>query len=444
MLKMGPALEELFTHLHQQSPITCVIRDISNPFAGEAAIKCGIPVVGFLTASAVSLYFVWHIPALRAAGTLPVPQLNDPANPYVDNKSNFFRPAQSAEEVNILRQPLTCLLEASPAMRVGDIPATILTENDMMKFNENWKRPCIPKCTSILINTFHDLEARVIDEMRGNMHSTIYPIGPLVFTNRNFSTDHNNEEEEEEEEEPCAIGVGGVIWKEDSKSLSWLNTKSSKSVLYVSFGSIAKVSIEQVQELADGLEMSHHAFLWVIRADLLETDIKGRGSEFQTMFSEFLERTKDRALVVPWVPQTAVLSHPAVGAFVTHCGWNSTIESISCGVPMLCWPQLAEQNTNSRYITHVWKVGLELEYDGKKYSGLLLKEEVDSKVRRIMSVGGGDDDPEIDMIRNNCRELKNASKKAVMKGGSSHTALLDFVRQMRQLAHPETDGQSSS
>ena len=109
---------------------------------------------------------------------------------------------------------------------------------------------------------------------------------------------------------------------------------------------------------------------------------------------------------------------------------------------MLGWPRLSEQNTNCRYITHVWKVGLELELDGKKYSGLLLKEEVDSKVRRIMSIGGGADDPEIEMIRNNCRELRNASQKAVMKGGSSHTALLDFVHQMRQLAHPETTAEN--
>jgi hypothetical protein len=288
MLKMGPTLEELFTHLHQQSPITCVIRDISNTIVGEAAIKCGIPVVGFFTASAVSLYIMWHIPTLRAAGTLPLPHPNDPANPYMDQKNMFFRPAQSAEEVTILRQPLTCLPEASPAMRVGDIPSLVLTEGYMMEFNEKWKLPCIPKCTCILFNTFHDLEAKVIDEMRGSMHSNIYPIGPLVLTNRNFSTDHNNEEGEEEEEEPCAVGVGGVLWEEDPKSLLWLNTKSSKSVLYVSFGSLAKVSIEQVQELADGLEMSHHAFLWVIRADLLENDLNGRASEFRTMLSEFL------------------------------------------------------------------------------------------------------------------------------------------------------------
>ena len=412
------------------------------PTVGEAAIKCGIPVVGFVTPSAVSFYCYCNVSALRATEVLPVPPANDPANPYVDPMSTVFRPAHSEEEAAALQRPLTCLPGASPAMRVGDIPRALHFDY-ILKFLQEWQIPCIPKCTWILVNTFHELEARAIDELRGNMHSTIYPIGPLVFTNPNCSADHHidNEQEQEHEQEPRAVGAGSALWEEDHKSLLWLDTQSSKSVLYVSFGSMAKVSIEQVKEIADGLEMSHHAFLWVIRADLLEYNLDGKASEFKTIFSEFLERTKDRALVAPWVPQTAVLSHPAVGAFLTHCGWNSTIESISCGVPMLGWPRLSEQNTNCRYITHVWKVGLELELDGKKYSGLLLKEEVDSKVRRIMSIGGGDDDPEIEMIRNNCRELRNASQKAVMKGGSSHRALLDFVHQMRQLAHPETEDQ---
>ena len=328
------------------------------PTVGEAAIKCGIPVVGFVTPSAVSFYCYCNVSALRAAGFLPVPPANDRANPYVDPISTVFRPAHSEEEAAALQRPLTCLPGASPAMRVGDIPRALHFDY-ILKFLQEWQIPCIPKCTWILVNTFHELEARAIDELRGNMHSTIYPIGPLVFTNPNCSADHHidNEQEQEHEQEPRAVGAGSALWEEDHKSLLWLDTQSSKSVLYVSFGSMAKVSIEQVKEIADGLEMSHHAFLWVIRADLLEYNLDGKASEFKAIFSEFLERTKDRALVAPWVPQTAVLSHPAVGAFLTHCGWNSTIESISCGVPMLGWPRLSEQNTNCRYITHVWKSG---------------------------------------------------------------------------------------
>ena len=293
MVKLGPALEELFTHLHQQSPITCVIRDITMPTVGEAAIKCGIPVVGFVTPSAVSFYCYCNVSTLRAAGVLPVPPANDPANPYVDPMSTVFRPAHSEEEAAALQRPLTCLPGASPAMRVGDIPRALHFDY-ILKFLQEWQIPCIPKCTSILFNTFHELEARAIDELRGNMHSTIYPIGPLVFTNPNCSADHHidNEQEQEHEQEPCAVGAGSALWEEDHKSLLWLDTQSSKSVLYVSFGSMAKVSIEQVKEIADGLEMSHHAFLWVIRADLLEYNLDGKASEFKTIFSEFLERTK--------------------------------------------------------------------------------------------------------------------------------------------------------
>lgn len=313
-------------------------------------------------------------------------------------------------------------------MKVGDIP-TVLLSNDpddfMIRFFNDWQNKNIPRCACILSNTFYELEASVIDAM-SDMNSRILPVGPLVFQTS------SNVNDGDDDEEPCLAGAGSALLEEDHKSLLWLDKQSSGSVLYVSFGSVATVSLEQVKQLAWGLEMSQQAFLWVVRTDLVR-DLKG-DTTFQTTFAEFVHRTRDRALFVPWVPQALVLSHPAVAAFLTHCGWNSTIESICSGVPMLCWPQFVDQPTNCFYITRVWNVGLEL--DREVRTGLVLQEEVERKVRRIMSIRGDDqsDDPEIVLIRNNCRELRNASKKAVMKGGSSHTALLDFVQQMKQRA----------
>ena len=137
------------------------------------------------------------------------------------------------------------------------------------------------------------------------------------------------------------------------------------------------------------------------------------------MFSDFVGRTRDRALLMPWAPQTAVLSHPSVAAFLTHCGWNSTIESISSGVPILGWPRIADQYSN----THVWKIGPRLQsYANLDGTAVVPKEEVAQKVKKIMACDKTN--AEIANIRTNSRSLQLAARKAVGNGGSSQTALM--------------------
>lgn len=300
-------------------------------------------------------------------------------------------------------------------MRVEDLPTPLLT-HDIDSF---WYRlyqmqnPLLPECDCILFNTFHDLEGDVLDAMSG-MNSNVYAVGPLVL---------NSETTVDGVEEVAMAGVESALWEEDRVSLSWLDARSPSSVLFVSFGSMATISVEQMQEFARGLEMSGHAFLWVMRSDLIENMCENK--EFESVFSEFVVRTRDRGLLVPWVPQTAVLSHPSVAAFLTHCGWNSAIESISCGVPMLGWPRFADQNTNCHYITHVWKIGLQFESQVRGGSAVVPKEEIARKVRQIMAAEGMD--MEVDKIRTNSRKFQKAASNAVAKGGSSQTALATFV-----------------
>jgi len=208
-------------------------------------------------------------------------------------------------------------------------------------------------------------------------------------------------------------------------SLSWLDGRKPKSVVFVSFGTMVTVSMLQMREFAAALESSNVAFLWVTRSDLI--DDTSQSKECQTMFKEFEKRTQNRALLVPWVPQTAVLSHPAVGAFLTHCGWNSTLESISSGVPMLGWPRLSDQNTNSHYVTSVWKVGLQLRRSiSEDGSAVVLKEEIAHKVKKIMG-DSETEDQEMSEIRRNARSFQMAAMKAAAKGGSSQVALAEFV-----------------
>jgi hypothetical protein len=108
-------------------------------------------------------------------------------------------------------------------------------------------------------------------------------------------------------------------------------------------------------ELWHGLVNSGKRFLWAIRRDTI-SDAKGE----QAIPVELQEGTKERGLLVDWAPQEEVLAHPSTGGFLTHSGWNSTLESIVAGVPMICWPQIGDQQINSRWVSEVWRIGLDI------------------------------------------------------------------------------------
>ncbi|KAG0601345.1 hypothetical protein M758_11G103200 [Ceratodon purpureus] len=417
LLEMGPVFEELFRELLQKSSITCVIRDSRFSAVHYAGKKLGIPVVGLVTSSAISTQCNYHLSTFLSTGILPLPPppAHDPT-PSLDLVNLTLGPPRSDEEAAVRRAPLTCLPGGSPTMRVEDLPPVLLT-HDIDSF---WHRmfletqnPLLPECDCVLYNSFHGLEGDVLDAMSG-LNANIFAVGPLILSSTTTVAGV---------EDVGMAPAGSGLWEEDRVCLSWLDARSSDSVLFVSFGSIASMSLEQMQEFACGLEMSGHAFLWVVRSDLIEDMCKDK--EFERIFSEFVARTKDRALLVPWVPQIAVLSHPSVAAFLTHCGWNSVTESISGGVPMLAWPRIADQNTNCHYITHVWKIGLRFESQVRDGNAVVAKEEVAHKVKRIMAVEGSD--MEVDAIRLNSRNFQEAAKKAVAKGGSSQRALTAFV-----------------
>ncbi|KAL1532751.1 UDP-glycosyltransferase 83A1-like [Salvia divinorum] len=143
------------------------------------------------------------------------------------------------------------------------------------------------------------------------------------------------------------------FFSEDSSCLRWLDSKPDGSVVYVSFGSLAVFSQQQLDELALGLELSGRAFLWVVRPDLANGSQVVYPPGFGTGLGEIVE----------WAPQNRVLSHPSIGCFVSHCGWNSTMEGVSNGLRFLCWPYFADQLHNVRYICDKWGIGLKIDFD---------------------------------------------------------------------------------
>lgn len=199
--------------------------------------------------------------------------------------------------------------------------------------------------------------------------------------------------------------------------MRWLDSQAVSSVLYVSFGTVASLSPDHVVELAYGLEQSEHAFLWVFRPD-------SRTGNFPEGFTD---RTKGRGLVIPWAPQVEVLSHPSVGGFLTHCGWNSTLESIWMGVAMIGCPMIAEQRCNMRSIADVWRVGLRLE---KKPDGKFTREAVQRAVKALMQGEEGKD------AKRRVKEMSQIAKKTANYGGLSHGNLLKFIEAMKVTIQP--------
>ncbi|KAK9225648.1 hypothetical protein WN943_010691 [Citrus x changshan-huyou] len=161
------------------------------------------------------------------------------------------------------------------------------------------------------------------------------------------------------------------MFKQNNEScIKWLNDQAKGSVVYVSFGSMATLKIEEMEELAWGLKASDKYFLWVVRE-----------SEQSKLPENFSDETSQKGLVVNWCPQLEVLAHEATGCFLTHCGWNSTLEALSLGVPMVAMPQWADQSTNSKYIMEVWKMGLKAPADEK---GIVRREAIAHCISEIL------------------------------------------------------------
>lgn len=222
---------------------------------------------------------------------------------------------------------------------------------------------------------------------------------------------------------------------EESKRLDcvkWLENQRPNSVLYVSFGSGGTLPQQQLNELAFGLELSGEKFLWVLRApnDSADGAYLGATSDDPLKFlpKGFLERTKEHGLVVPsWAPQTQILNHSSTGGFLTHCGWNSALESIVLGVPMVAWPLFAEQRMNAVLLSEGLKVALRPKFNE---NGVVMREEIAKVIKELRLCEEGNE------IRGRIEKLKHVAADALKEDGSSTRALFQFGNDMENFVGP--------
>ncbi|GAU39903.1 hypothetical protein TSUD_04950 [Trifolium subterraneum] len=262
----------------------------------------------------------------------------------------------------------------------------------------------------ILINSFLEIEKGPIEALReeGSGNPAVYPVGPIIIQTETKSGDD----------------VNGL------ECLAWLDKQRPCSILYVSFGSGGTLSQEQIVELALGLELSNHKFLWVVRAPNSSANdayLSAQDDVDPSRFlpSGFLERTKERGMVIPsWAPQIQILNHRSVGGFLSHCGWNSILESVMYGVPLITWPLFGEQRMNAVLLSEGLKVGLRPRVHE---NGIVERVEV-SKVIKCLMEG-----EESRNLRKRINQLKEAANSALKEDGSSTKTISQLELKLRNL-----------
>ncbi|GAU36325.1 hypothetical protein TSUD_353690 [Trifolium subterraneum] len=266
----------------------------------------------------------------------------------------------------------------------------------------------------VIINSFLEIEKGPIEALteEGSDNPPLYPVGPIIQTVTS-SDDANHSFE-------C---------------LTWLDKQQPCSVLYVSFGSGGTLSQEQIVELALGLESSNHKFLWVVRAPCSSSSSAAYFSNSeqndidlsQFLPPGFMERTKEQGMVIlSWAPQIQILNHKSIGGFLSHCGWNSILESVMHGVPLITWPLFSEQRMNAVLLSEGLKVGMRPRVNE---NGIVERLEVAELIKCLME---GEEGGKM-CIR--MKKLKENAINTLKENGSSTKTLSQLALKWRNLMH---------
>ncbi|KAI7740943.1 hypothetical protein M8C21_019345, partial [Ambrosia artemisiifolia] len=309
--------ETILSSAENGSPVTCLVYTLLIPWAAEVGRDCNVPpaLLWIQPASVFRVYYYYFKGYDKLIG------------------EHWNEPSWSIEVPGL------------PLLRSCDLPSFCLPSNasnpvwnsvlllikELLNMMDSIERP------KILVNTFDALEEEALKEIDGKVN--MVGVGPLIpsgFLDGNDPSDRS---------------FGGDLIEASHEYLEWMNTKPEGSIVYISFGTLIVWSKKQKEAMAHGLLENKKPFLWVIK----DKD----GEEEEEEISCMLELKKlGLGLMVPWCNQLEVLSHPSLGCFVTHCGWNSTLESLACGVPMVAVPKWSDQTTNAKLLEDVWGAGV--------------------------------------------------------------------------------------
>ncbi|XVF83812.1 hypothetical protein PTKIN_Ptkin16aG0523100 [Pterospermum kingtungense] len=345
--------------ISEEDPIACLVTDVLWHFTQAVADGLKLPRIVLRTSSVSAFLVLMFSSSLPEKGYLPV------QDSQAENQVPEF-PQLRFKDISISETFDTGRFAPLMAMAVQEIKAS----------------------SGIIWNTYEELEQEDLRKSSLYFQVPVFAIGPF---HKYFPASSSS------------------LLPQDRSCISWLDKQASNSVIYVSFGSVAAISETDFLEIAWGLANSKQPFLWVVRPGLV------LGSEWlEPLPKGFLGMVGGRGHIVKWAPQQEVLAHPSTGGFWTHCGWNSTLESLCEGVPMICHPSFGDQKVNARYISDVWRVGVHLEY--KIERGVIEK-----AIRRVMVEPEGQD------MRDRIKLLKEQMSLCLKPGGSSYKSLDNLV-----------------
>ncbi|KAJ4702698.1 Glycosyltransferase [Melia azedarach] len=329
----------------------------------DVADKLGVPCYLYFASPASFLGFMLHYSEVE----------NRLANEFVESDTKFFVPKDSSIEFTVpsFLNPLPHFV----------LPSTVLKRKRDGHFWYFTHAERYRRTKGIVVNTFRELEPYAIGSISQNGMPPIYPVGPVLDL------------------------TGPAQWHPDrvrhENIMKWLDDQPPSSVVFLCFGSMGSLGASQLREIATGLERVGFRFLWSIRKPSTgKIYLPGEYTNLEEILPEgFINRTAGIGLVCGWVPQVTILSHPAIGGFVSHCGWNSVLESLWYGVPIATWPLYAEQQMNAFELVKELGLAVEIRLDFREEENyLVLAEEIERALRRLMD---GDDE-----VRKKVKEMK--------------------------------------
>nr|QPZ56408.1 anthocyanin 3'-O-beta-glucosyltransferase 1 [Curcuma alismatifolia] len=356
----------------------------------------------------VDFFYPW---ATRVAQDASVPSL-------LFNGSNFF----SSAVIKIVQDGELKQgdLETERLIEVPGIPQKIRLKLSNLPYNvlhpnqfSHRMAESLHRIHGTVVNSFYELERDYVDRAPNSRDVRFWFVGPVSLQNRDMDT-------------KMVRGSGDAASGSADHFLSWLETKRPRSVLYVCFGSMAWFTATQLREIARGLEASDRPFIWVVRN-------AGETSEWLPEgFESRVVGGGKGMLVQGWAPQLLILNHEAVGGFVTHCGWNSCLEAIAAGVPVITWPLFAEQFLNEELLVNVHKMGISIgvlsSCDKAEERTVVNGEQLKAAVDELMGSG-----EEAEERRKRARELGQTARRAMEEGGSSHEAMTCLIDELIRL-----------
>ncbi|AES81933.1 putative hexosyltransferase [Medicago truncatula] len=394
-------VEKLFEEL-TPSP-TCIISDMCLPYTVHIARKFNIPRISFGGINCLYLLCLHNL------------HVNNIMQTMANNEFEYFDVPGIPDkiEINIAQTGLGLKGEAWEQFNSD------LAEAEMGTYG-------------VIMNSFEELEPAYAREFKKVKNDKVWCIGPVSLSNTDYL-------------DKIQRGNNNKVSIDEWEHLKWLDSQKQGSVLYACLGSLCNITPLQLIELGLALEATKIPFIWVLREGNELEELKKWIEE-----SGFEERINGRGLVIKgWAPQLLILSHLAIGGFLTHCGWNSTLEAICAGVPMVTWPLFADQFLNECLVVQILKVGVKIGVKspmkwGEEEDGVLVKkEDIERGIEKLM-----DETSECKERRKRIRELAEMAKKAVEKGGSSHSNISlfiqDIMKKNKDMMSSFTNGNANS